>query len=178
MSQERSDTKVNVERRQGMTDRERQLELDARFAETSATAPTHGESDSESDDDEKIYNPLKLPLAWDGKPIPFWLYKLHGLGVELPCEICGNFVYRGRRAFDKHFNEARHIYGLKCLGITNTTLFREITGIEDAVKLWDKIQTDKKKAKIDDGGVVQMEDAEGNVMPEKVYLDLQKQGLL
>jgi splicing factor 3A subunit 3 len=25
---------------------------------------------------------------------------------------------------------------------------------------------------------VQMEDAEGNVMPEKVYYDLQKQGLL
>ena len=178
MSQERSDTKVNVERRQGMTDRERQLELDARFAETSASAPKQGDSDSESDDDEKIYNPLKLPLAWDGKPIPFWLYKLHGLGVEFPCEICGNFVYRGRRAFDKHFNEARHIYGLKCLGITNTTLFREITGIEDAVKLWDKIQSDKKKAKTDDGGIVQMEDAEGNVMPEKVYLDLQKQGLL
>jgi splicing factor 3A subunit 3 len=67
---------------------------------------------------------------------------------------------------------------LKCLGITNTTLFREITGIEDAKKLWDKITTDKKKAKADDGGVVQMEDGEGNVMPEKVYLDLQKQGLL
>lgn len=178
MSQQRADTKVNVERKQGMTDRERQLELDARFAETSTAAPQGGDSDSDSDEDEKIYNPLKLPLAWDGKPIPFWLYKLHGLGVEFPCEICGNFVYRGRRAFDKHFSEARHIYGLKCLGITNTTLFREITGIEDAVKLWDKIQSDKKKSRADDGGVVQMEDAEGNVMPEKVYLDLQKQGLL
>lgn len=178
MSQERSDTKVNVERKQGMTERERQLELDARFAESSAAVAKAGESDSESDDDEKIYNPLKLPLAWDGKPIPFWLYKLHGLGVEFRCEICGNYVYMGRRAFDKHFNEARHIYGLKCLGITNTTLFREITGIDDARKLWDKIQSDKKKAKADDGGVVQMEDAEGNVMPEKVYLDLQKQGLL
>jgi splicing factor 3A subunit 3 len=178
MSQERSDTKVNVERKQGMTDRERQLELEARFAEASTATPQGGDSDSESDNDEKIYNPLKLPLAWDGKPIPFWLYKLHGLGVEFKCEICGNYVYMGRRAFDKHFNEARHIYGLKCLGITNTTLFREITGIDDARKLWDKIQSDKKKARADDGGIVQMEDAEGNVMPEKVYLDLQKQGLL
>ncbi len=26
-----------------------------------------------------MYNPLKLPLGWDGKPIPYWLYKLHGL---------------------------------------------------------------------------------------------------
>jgi splicing factor 3A subunit 3 len=177
MSQERSDTKVNVERKQGMTERERQLEQEALFAPTSE-APHGGDSDSESDDDEKIYNPLKLPLAWDGKPIPFWLYKLHGLGVELPCEICGNYTYMGRRAFDKHFNEPRHIYGLKCLGITNTTLFREITGIEDATKLWTKLQVDKQKAKANDGGVVQMEDADGNVMPEKVYYDLQKQGLL
>jgi splicing factor 3A subunit 3 len=178
MSQERSDTKVNVERKQGMTDRERQMELDALFAESTTNAAQGADSDSDSDSSEKIYNPLKLPLAWDGKPIPFWLYKLHGLGVEFPCEICGNFVYMGRRAFDKHFNEARHIHGLKCLGITNTTLFREITGIEDALKLWDKIQREKKKGKNDEGGVVQMEDAEGNVMPEKVYYDLQKQGLL
>jgi splicing factor 3A subunit 3 len=178
MSQERSDTRVNVERKQGMTERERQMELEALFAETSTTAPQGGDSDSESDGDEKIYNPLKLPLAWDGKPIPFWLYKLHGLGVEFRCEICGNYVYMGRRAFDKHFNEARHIYGLKCLGITNTTLFREITGLEDAQKLWAKIQSDKKKTSTNEGGVVQMEDAEGNVMPEKVYYDLQKQGLL
>ena len=84
----------------------------------------------------------------------------------------------GRRAFDKHFNEARHIYGLKCLGITNTTLFREITGIEDALKLWDKLSRDKRDEKKAGEGVVQMEDAEGNVMPEKVYYDLQKQGLL
>lgn len=178
MTQERADTRVNVERKQGMTERERQMELDALFAESTTAAPQAGDSDSESDDDEKIYNPLKLPLAWDGKPIPFWLYKLHGLGVEFKCEICGNYVYMGRRAFDKHFNETRHIYGLKCLGITNTTLFREITDIADAVKLWDKIQRDKVKGKRDEGSVVQMEDAEGNVMPEKVYLDLQKQGLL
>ncbi|KFY74844.1 hypothetical protein V499_05159 [Pseudogymnoascus sp. VKM F-103] len=177
MTQERGDTRVNVERRQGMTERERQLELEALFADTEVGPTMDDASDSDSDGEEKVYNPLKLPLAWDGKPIPFWLYKLHGLGVEFPCEICGNFVYMGRRAFDKHFNEARHIHGLKCLGISNTSLFREITGIEDALKLWDKIQREKKK---EESGrdVVQMEDAEGNVMPEKVYYDLQKQGLL
>ncbi|CAD6500380.1 BgTH12-07557 [Blumeria graminis f. sp. triticale] len=178
MSQERSDSRVNIERKQGMTERERQMELDAIFADTAPTAAQGGDSDSDSDGDERIYNPLKLPLAWDGKPIPFWLYKLHGLGVEFKCEICGNYVYMGRRAFDKHFNETRHIYGLKCLGITNTTLFREITDIADAVKLWDKIQRDKLKGKKDEGSIVQMEDADGNVMPEKVYYDLQKQGLL
>ena len=35
-------------------------------------------SDSDEEDDY-VYNPLKLPLGPDGKPIPYWLYKLHGL---------------------------------------------------------------------------------------------------
>lgn len=90
------------------------------------------DQDSDDDDDEKIYNPLKLPLGWDGKPIPYWLYKLHGLGVEYPCEICGNYVYMGRKAFDKHFQEWRHAHGMRCLGIPNTRQFHEITKIDDA----------------------------------------------
>ncbi|KAI9731934.1 MAG: hypothetical protein M1834_004385 [Cirrosporium novae-zelandiae] len=178
LQRERTDTRVNVERKQGMTEREREMELEALYAEDNEPTAAGRDEDSDSDGEEKIYNPLKLPLAWDGKPIPYWLYKLHGLGVEFPCEICGNFVYMGRRAFDKHFSESRHIYGLKCLGITNTTLFREITGIQDALNLWNKIQSDKKKEKTGTENVVQMEDADGNVMPEKVYYDLQKQGLL
>ncbi|KAL2754813.1 hypothetical protein ACRALDRAFT_1064610 [Sodiomyces alcalophilus JCM 7366] len=184
MSTERSDTRVNVERRQGMTERERQQELENLMSLTTNNGGREGQEGGDDEDgegedgEEKIYNPLKLPLAWDGKPIPFWLYRLHGLGVEFTCEICGNFVYMGRRAFDKHFNEARHIHGLRCLGITNTTLFRDISSIEEATNLWDKIQREAKKNKVDDGSIVQMEDAEGNVMPEKVYYDLQKQGLL
>lgn len=179
MSTERTDTRVNVERKQGMTEKERQQELENLFnASEQMQEHNEDEEDDEDDGEEKIYNPLKLPLAWDGKPIPFWLYRLHGLGVEFPCEVCGNFVYMGRRAFDKHFNEARHVYGLKCLGITNVSLFRDITKIEEAMKLWEKINREKKRTKVDEGTVVQMEDAEGNVMPEKVYYDLQKQGLL
>ncbi|KAK3942511.1 hypothetical protein QBC46DRAFT_447709 [Diplogelasinospora grovesii] len=178
MTTERDDTRVNVERRRGMTERERQQELENLFNQTTMQQNQGAQDDEEEDGDDKIYNPLKLPLAWDGKPIPFWLYRLHGLGQEFPCEICGNFVYRGRRAFDKHFNETSHITNLKRLGITNTHLFRDITSIEEAVRLWDKIQRDQKKSTVDDGSIVQMEDAEGNVMPEKVYLDLQKQGLL
>ena len=177
MQTERSDTRVNVERKQGMTEKERAQELEALYDETTDAAGVGAED--QGDDEDKIYNPLKLPLAWDGKPIPFWLYKLHGLGVEFPCEICGNFVYMGRRAFDKHFSEARHLYGLKCLGINNTSsLFREITGIEEAKALWAKIDKDKRTETAQTRDVVQMEDSEGNVMPEKVYYDLQKQGLL
>lgn len=58
----------------------------------------------EPDEDEPVYNPKNLPLGWDGKPIPYWLYKLHGLGIEYKCEICGNYSYWGRRAFERHFN--------------------------------------------------------------------------
>ena len=194
LNTERSNTRVNVERKQGMTERERQTELDALFAEDDAAIYESYHRDDENGDgksdggdgseDERIYNPLKLPLAWDGKPIPYWLYKLHGLGVEFTCEICGQFVYMGRRAFDKHFSEARHIYGLKCLGITNTSgtggvnLFREITVIKDAQALWEKLQKEKKEKERKDDAIVQMEDGEGNVMPERIYLDLQKQGIL
>ncbi|KAF2726698.1 hypothetical protein EJ04DRAFT_480157 [Polyplosphaeria fusca] len=173
MSTERADTKVNVERKQGMTERERQQELEMLYNEN----PEENKDDGHvSDSEDKIYNPLKLPLAWDGKPIPFWLYKLHGLGVEFPCEICGNYTYMGRRAFEKHFNEARHIWGLKALGITNTTLFREITGMKEAQELWATIEADKKKEMSGMENIVEMEDTDGNVMPEKVYRDLAAQG--
>ncbi|KAJ5795275.1 hypothetical protein N7457_001874 [Penicillium paradoxum] len=180
LHEERQATRINVERRQGMTERERQAELEAIQAGLYNTGPeANGGEESDNDDEEQVYNPLKLPLAWDGKPIPFWLYKLHGLGVEYPCEICGNFTYMGRRAFDKHFSESLHIYGLKCLGITsNTNLFREITSINEAIALWEQLDKDRKKERDSRENVVQMEDAEGNVMPERIYLDLQKQGIL
>ena len=179
MSTVREDTRVNVERKAGMTDRERQQELAELYAEEPVAKKQSTNEDGEDEEDEaKIENPLQLPLSWDGKPIPYWLYRLHGLGVEFPCEICGNYVYRGRRAFEKHFGEARHIYGLKCLGITQTGLFREITKIDEASRLWDKIQRDRNKVTEKGQEVVEMEDTEGNVMPEKVYEDLLKQGLL
>ncbi|KAK4996571.1 Pre-mRNA-splicing factor sap61 [Elasticomyces elasticus] len=177
MQTEREDTRVNVERKQGMTDRERAQEIAALYAESSAPAGQGKDDEDDSDGEKGTYNPLKLPLAWDGKPIPFWLYKLHGLGVEFPCEVCGNFVYMGRRAFDKHFSEHRHIHGLKCLGITNTSMFREITGIEDATNLWAKMEREAKGRQADEN-VVEMEDGFGNVMPVGVWKDLARQGLL
>ncbi len=42
----------------------------------------------DSDEEEEVYNPLDIPLGWDGKPIPYWLYKLHGLN-----QVCVCFVY-------------------------------------------------------------------------------------
>ncbi|OQS07777.1 splicing factor 3A, partial [Thraustotheca clavata] len=92
------------------------------------------DNDNAADDDEQpFYNPLNLPLGWDGKPIPYWLYKLHGLGVEYKCEICGNHSYWGRRDFDRHFQQWRHAHGMRCLGIPNTKHFHDITSMSDAL---------------------------------------------
>ncbi|KAI9358577.1 hypothetical protein DFJ73DRAFT_144259 [Zopfochytrium polystomum] len=136
------------------------------------------ESDSESEDGERIYNPLKLPIGWDGKPIPYWLYKLHGLGVEYPCEICGGFIYMGRKAFDRHFQEWKHSNGMKALGIPNTKHFHEITLIADVRALWEKLKAQAKAEAFKAEAMEEFEDAEGNVFNKKTFDDLRRQGLL
>ncbi|KAG0318121.1 hypothetical protein BGZ99_005846 [Dissophora globulifera] len=168
LKQQIDDTKENVERRQTLTGRERDLELETEQVEL---------EESDSDDEEKIYNPLKLPIGWDGKPIPYWLYKLHGLGVEYTCEICGNYIYKGRKAFDKHFQEWRHAHGMRCLGIPNTRQFHEITGIEDARALWSRIKGSKPEGAKKDQ-IEEFEDNEGNVFNKKTFEDLKRQGLI
>ena len=130
--------------------------------------------EEDDDDDPAIYNPLNVPLGWDGKPIPFWLYKLHGLGTEYKCEICGNFSYWGRRSFDFHFKGWRHSNGMRCLGIPNTKHFHGIVLIEDALKLWEGLSTRGVKEKREE----EVEDADGNVLTRRVYDDLLRQGLL
>lgn len=67
------------------------------------------------------------------QPIPYWLYKLHGLNISYNCEICGNYIYKGPKAFQKHFAEWRHAHGMRCLGIPNTAHFANVTQIEDAL---------------------------------------------
>lgn len=92
-----NDTKANVERRSSLTAREREQELLEQSQPKPPPAPAAKEGEEEEEEEEeRIYNPLKLPLGWDGKPIPYWLYKLHGLGVEYRCEICSDHVYMGR----------------------------------------------------------------------------------
>ncbi|CAI2161914.1 8692_t:CDS:2 [Funneliformis geosporum] len=169
LGSQREDTKANVERKRALTDRERRMELEAEEVD---------DVESESEDEDKIYNPLKLPLGWDGKPIPYWLYKLHGLGVEYPCEICGNYVYMGRKAFDRHFQEWRHAHGMRCLGIPNTRHFHEITLIEDAYALWEKLKSTGKTDEFKADTMEEFEDLDGNVFNKKTYDDLKRQGLL
>ncbi|KAJ4705844.1 splicing factor 3A subunit 3-like [Melia azedarach] len=163
-------TKQNVEKKQALT----YEEMEAEREEQEET-----QVDTESDDEEQqIYNPLKLPMGWDGKPIPYWLYKLHGLGQEFKCEICGNYSYWGRRAFERHFKEWRHQHGMRCLGIPNTKNFNEITSIEEAKELWKKIQERQGGIKWRPDLEEEYEDKEGNIYNKKTYTDLQRQGLI
>lgn len=231
----RNDTKSNVERKQALTDKERQIEneeleeRERREAEEVAIKSeravrknfrlddgddgtgSHGHNGTggggDDDEEERIYNPLKLPLGWDGKPIPFWLYKLHGLGVEYTCEICSNFTYRGRKNFERHFQEARHSFGMRALGLPNTKHFHEITKIADAVareftkaKHWtvimlienlpililffvhtavaEKLKNEGRQEVVAQETMEEVEDEEGNVYNRKTYEDLKRQGLI
>jgi len=134
--------------------------------------------DEMRDEERPIYNPLNLPLGWDGKPIPFWLYKLHGLGIEYKCEICGNYSYWGRRAFERHFQEWRHAFGMRCLKIPNTAHFKEITKIEDAITLYEKLKRDAEEQTFRPDQDVECEDIQGNVMSQRAFEDLRRQGLV
>ncbi|CAM6127542.1 unnamed protein product [Calypogeia fissa] len=163
------ETKAHVGRRQALTYEEMEAEREEEEVQ----------AESESDEeDQAIYNPLKLPMGWDGKPIPYWLYKLHGLGQEFKCEICGNNSYWGRRAFERHFKEWRHQHGMRCLGIPNTKNFHEITSIKDAKALWEKIQERQGVNKWRPDLEEEYEDHDGNVYNKKTFADLQRQGLI
>ncbi|XP_078429865.1 splicing factor-like protein [Wolffia australiana] len=162
-------TKENVEKKQALTYEEMEAEREEEDIQP--------ESESD-DDDQQIYNPLKLPMGWDGKPIPYWLYKLHGLGQEFKCEICGNYSYWGRRAFERHFKEWRHQHGMRCLNIPNTKNFNEITSIEEAKVLWERIQERQGLNKWRPDLEEEYEDREGNIYNKKTYTDLQRQGLI
>nr|CAG4638336.1 EOG090X03G1 [Cyclestheria hislopi] len=101
LSEQRASTKENVQRKQARSEGEMEEEEEEVV-----------EIADEDDDDEDVpYNPKNLPLGWDGKPIPYWLYKLHGLNISYNCEICGNYTYKGPKAFQRHFAEWRHAHG-------------------------------------------------------------------
>jgi splicing factor 3A subunit 3 len=168
-----------AERRQTQTPKERESELEEDLhGSNSADAKLKSDEDEDSGDEAPIYNPKGVPLGWDGKPIPYWLFKLHGLNHFYQCEICGNERYRGRRNFEKHFAEAKHGYGMKCLGIPNTMHFHGVTTIEDAQQLWSKLQGNLEEDQFDGTKQEEYEDSHGNVLTRSTYEDLARQGLL
>jgi len=167
-------TRARATRKLTQTAAERAEEAEA---EAGAGASSGGEGDSSDDEAALGANPLKLPLGWDGRPIPFWLYKLHGLNQEFRCEICGDHVYRGRREFEKHFGQARHLQGMRALGIPNRRIFRNVTKIAEAQALWAQLEAEKAQA-AKAADEEEFEDAEGNVYGRKTFEDLKRQGLI
>ncbi|CAG7832209.1 unnamed protein product [Allacma fusca] len=168
LSEQRAATKENVTRKQART-----------AGENEESDEEDQQSESEDDDDDDIpYNPKNLPLGWDGKPIPYWLYKLHGLNISYNCEICGNFTYKGPKAFQRHFAEWRHAHGMRCLGIPNTAHFANVTQIEDALQLWEKLKGEKTAERWTADQEEEFEDSMGNVVNKKTFDDLKRQGLL
>ena len=170
-------TRRHAEKQQTRTVAEKEAEL--REEEFGLLPDIDGQEGAGADDDDgPIYNPLNIPLGWDGKPIPYWLYKLHGLGVEYNCEICGNTVYRGRQAFDRHFQQGRHSHGMRVLGIPNTKHFHDITKIEDALLLHEKMKgvlaADQFQGEVQE----EYEDTHGNVLDRRTFEDLKNQGIL
>ncbi|GMR36592.1 hypothetical protein PMAYCL1PPCAC_06787 [Pristionchus mayeri] len=168
LGEEREATKENTERKQARAVGEGEEE-----EEEIEEIPS-----DEEVDDSVPYNPKNLPLGWDGKPIPYWLYKLHGLNISYSCEICGNQTYKGPKAFQRHFTEWRHSHGMRCLGIPNTPHFANITKIADAVELWQKMKSEKERHKWDADVHEEYEDSAGNVVNKRTYEDLKRQGLL
>ncbi|KAJ3478632.1 hypothetical protein NLI96_g9625 [Meripilus lineatus] len=150
-----NETKSNVERRFSLTAREREQELLEQSKPKPAVTPAAGASGEagadEEEEEERIYNPLKLPLGWDGKPIPYWLYKLHGLGMDLT------------------FVPAENSHKL---------YFGDQEKLRQAFPVAEKLKREGRNEIFEQETMEELEDEEGNVYNRKTYEDLKKQGLI
>ncbi|SCU91479.1 LAFA_0F03994g1_1 [Lachancea sp. 'fantastica'] len=187
LAQELSRTREFVERKLGFTSEERQAELERITA--NYEAPVYNASEPEehvadvtvAETQSNLDSAPDLPLGPDGFPIPHWLYKLQGLDIEYRCELCGNHAYKGRRQFDKHFAEPLHTSGLRKLGVEPSTTFQGLTTIADVQKLASNLQTRGSGVVARSGANkmdIEVEDQHGNVMTQRMYDELDKQGLL
>lgn len=67
---------------------------------------------------------------------------------------------------------------MKCLKIPNTIHFKEITSINDALALHQKLVMESEQTKFKADVDEEFEDTEGNIMNKKTHFDLKRQGLL
>ncbi|KAI5957781.1 sap61 [Candida theae] len=156
-----------------------QIDIENEYTEieNSGDSDSNGESSSDSENDDDLFK--NLPLGSDGTPIPYWLYKLQGLHKTYRCEICGNVGYKGKQAFERHFNSAKHQKGLQLLGIAEDQyqLFKNISSIDEAQNLMDRLKKEARLKQSELHDAIEVEDKQGNVMSYIDYLDLKKQGL-
>lgn len=153
----------------------------AAAASAAGAAGGAGGAGGDEDDEDAAgarYNPLDVPLGWDGNPIPFWLYKLHQLNLRFECEICGGESFRGTRAYYQHFREWRHTYFLKALGIPNSEHFVNVAKVDDARALHARLQRDQAQGQFRAAQQEEVEDMLGNVYSKGAYDDLKSKGLI
>ncbi|EKX30772.1 hypothetical protein GUITHDRAFT_123012, partial [Guillardia theta CCMP2712] len=62
--------------------------------------------------------------------------------------------------------------------IPNTRAFHNITKIQDALDLFERLKKDARLKEFDAQNQEEFEDAAGNVLSKKTYQDLLRQGLL
>jgi len=98
--------------------------------------------------------------------------------VEYKCEVCVNQSYWGRRAFDRHFQEWKHSYGMRCLGVPNSKHFHDITSIDDVLTLYHKIKDQLRQEQYLPDYDEEFEDTQGNILNRRTFEDLARQGLL
>jgi len=67
---------------------------------------------------------------------------------------------------------------MKCLNIPNTIHFKDITDIEEALKLHKSIRMASYNSAFKPDYEEEFEDPDGNVLSRKVYIDLKRQGLI
>ena len=100
-----------------------------------------------------------------------------------------------KAAFERHFQESRHAFGMRALGLPNTKHFHEITKISDALACMsssefpvtlilmnpivaEKLKYEGRQELSNMEKAEEFEDADGNVYDKKTYEDLKRQGLL
>ena len=123
-------------------------------------------------------NPKNIPLDFDGKPIPYWLYKFRQLNRRFVCEVCCGQEFRGPRAFERHFEEWKHAANLRKLGVPNTKDFYGLTRIAEVLELSDKLGSQTGVDDWDESEQQEWEDSDGNVFKKSTFEQLRRQGIL
>lgn len=67
---------------------------------------------------------------------------------------------------------------MKCLKIPNTIHFKDVTSIEEALRLHKKIMGANYQQTFKPDYEEEFEDDDGNVLSRKTYIDLKRQGLI
>jgi splicing factor 3A subunit 3 len=101
----------------------------------------------------------------------------------------------GGSNFERHFQEPRHQYGMRCLQVPNTKHFQGIINIQDAyaraslslslslawsdgLAVFEKLKKEGTLKEWNPDREEELEDADGNVYSKKTFDELRRQGII